>query len=427
MLEFTLLNHPIDCPICDKAGECTLQKHYFDWDDASSRATTASRSRRPRSSTSARTSCSTRSAASSAPAASASATRSPSSHQLEMAQRGDHEVLTTAPGRAARQPVLAQHRRRLPGRRADREGLPLHDARLGARTRRRRSATGCATGCNIEIQHSRDQVYRLVPRAQPAVNKHWMCDEGRFTYKRAARPSGWSAPLSAGCPVDWDRALDDAAKRAAARARRATPRSGRRGVQRRSRPTRTSTRWRGWRSTTCSVEQAPTSPGCDQGWRDDILVSRRHEPEHRGRDGDRRGPAAQPARPGERPEGGRGRRRCWCVGTRGVAGRRTASRRRCRCDELQTLVVIGDAPADRWSTRAQVALPLADVGRGRRHVHQPAGHGPAHARRRRRRAGDALPGWEILVAPGAQAGRRPWTSTTAKAGLPRGAGRSCRS
>ena len=32
MLEFTLVNHPIDCPICDKAGECTLQKHYFDWD-----------------------------------------------------------------------------------------------------------------------------------------------------------------------------------------------------------------------------------------------------------------------------------------------------------------------------------------------------------------------------------------------------------
>src|SRR2546430_1854827 len=32
MLEFTLLNHPIDCPICDKAGDCTLQKHYFDWD-----------------------------------------------------------------------------------------------------------------------------------------------------------------------------------------------------------------------------------------------------------------------------------------------------------------------------------------------------------------------------------------------------------
>ena len=36
-LEFTLLNHPIDCPICDKAGECTLQKLYFDHDNADSR------------------------------------------------------------------------------------------------------------------------------------------------------------------------------------------------------------------------------------------------------------------------------------------------------------------------------------------------------------------------------------------------------
>src|SRR5204862_3521609 len=37
MLEFTLLNHPIDCPICDKAGECTLQKMYDDWDGGGSR------------------------------------------------------------------------------------------------------------------------------------------------------------------------------------------------------------------------------------------------------------------------------------------------------------------------------------------------------------------------------------------------------
>ena len=33
-LEFTLLNHPIDCPICDKAGECTLQRLYFGHDNA---------------------------------------------------------------------------------------------------------------------------------------------------------------------------------------------------------------------------------------------------------------------------------------------------------------------------------------------------------------------------------------------------------
>ena len=64
----------------------------------SSRATTAARCTSPRSSTSGRTSCSTPSAASCARAASASATRSRRQHQLEMAHRGDHEVLTTAPG-----------------------------------------------------------------------------------------------------------------------------------------------------------------------------------------------------------------------------------------------------------------------------------------------------------------------------------------
>src|SRR5204863_10000498 len=37
MLEFTLVNHPVDCPICDKAGECTLQKMYAEWDGSHSR------------------------------------------------------------------------------------------------------------------------------------------------------------------------------------------------------------------------------------------------------------------------------------------------------------------------------------------------------------------------------------------------------
>src|SRR5688500_6892144 len=37
MLEFTLVNHPVDCPICDKAGECTLQELYFAHDNTASR------------------------------------------------------------------------------------------------------------------------------------------------------------------------------------------------------------------------------------------------------------------------------------------------------------------------------------------------------------------------------------------------------
>src|SRR5208282_6486313 len=33
VLEFLLINHPIDCPVCDQAGECKLQDYYMDYDD----------------------------------------------------------------------------------------------------------------------------------------------------------------------------------------------------------------------------------------------------------------------------------------------------------------------------------------------------------------------------------------------------------
>ncbi|MEZ5139453.1 MAG: hypothetical protein R2711_12025 [Acidimicrobiales bacterium] len=71
ILEFLLINHPLDCPVCDKGGECPLQDHTIAFGPGESRfversGTTRSRSR------SARTCTSTASAASSATAAPAS-------------------------------------------------------------------------------------------------------------------------------------------------------------------------------------------------------------------------------------------------------------------------------------------------------------------------------------------------------------------
>ena len=96
MLEFTLVNHPIDCPICDKAGECMLQKQYFDWDAKLARndgikvhkekvvdlgPTIVLDQERCILCTRCIRVCD----------------EVAHNHQLEMAQRGDHEVLTTAP------------------------------------------------------------------------------------------------------------------------------------------------------------------------------------------------------------------------------------------------------------------------------------------------------------------------------------------
>jgi NADH-quinone oxidoreductase subunit G len=210
MLEFTLLNHPIDCPICDKAGECTLQKHYFDWDAKyarndgikvhkdkvvdvgkhivldQERCILCTRCIRV-------------------------CDEIAKSSELTMADRGDHEVLTTAPGRRLDNPYSLNTVDVCPV-----GALTAKDFRFAMRAWEL-SATpsvcnGCATGCNIEVQASRNTVYRLVPRNNPAVNKFWMCDEGRFTYK-GVQTNRLAVPAVAGVPVEWDRALDEAGKR----------------------------------------------------------------------------------------------------------------------------------------------------------------------------------------------------------------------
>jgi NADH-quinone oxidoreductase subunit G len=212
-LEFTLLNHPIDCPICDKAGECTLQKLYFDHDNADSRVDVpkvrkakvvdlgphivldqercilCSRCIRV---------CDTVAG----------------EHQLEFAHRGDHEVLTTAPGAQLDNPYSLNTVDVCPV-----GALTSKDFRFTMRAWELEATpsicNGCATGCNVEIHHKNERAWRLVPRHNEAVNGHWMCDEGRFTYHEL-REQRLAAPTVDGLPASWDRAVRAAAARLAA-------------------------------------------------------------------------------------------------------------------------------------------------------------------------------------------------------------------
>ena len=127
-----------------------------------------------------------------------------------MAQRGDHEVLTTAPGHQLDNPYSLNTVDVCPV-----GALTSKDFRFSMRVWELYTTPsicpGCATGCNVEVHHSRGKIHRLVPRENLAVNKQWMCDEGRFTYKRV-HTQRLAAPFSAGIPVEWDKALDDAGK-----------------------------------------------------------------------------------------------------------------------------------------------------------------------------------------------------------------------
>jgi NADH-quinone oxidoreductase subunit G len=207
-LEFTLLNHPIDCPICDKAGECTLQRLYFEHDNADSRVDVpkvhkakvvdlgptivldqercilCSRCIR-------------------------ACDEVAGEHQLEFALRGDHQVLTTAPGAQLDNPYSLNTVDVCPV-----GALTAKDFRFTMRAWELEATpsvcNGCATGCNIEIHHKNERAWRLVPRLNPDVNKYWMCDEGRLTYHplRERRLSGATVD---GLPAGWDRAIRAAA------------------------------------------------------------------------------------------------------------------------------------------------------------------------------------------------------------------------
>lgn len=209
-LEFTLVNHPIDCPICDKAGECTLQKLYFDHDNANSRVDTAKvhkakavdigphivldQERCILCSRCIRT-CDLTSG----------------QHQLDFAHRGDHEILTTAPGEQLDNPYSLNTVDVCPV-----GALTAKDFRFTMRAWELEATpsvcNGCATGCNVEIHHKHGRAWRLVPRFNPNVNQYWMCDEGRFTY-HGLREQRLATATVDGLPASWETAIAKAGAR----------------------------------------------------------------------------------------------------------------------------------------------------------------------------------------------------------------------
>jgi NADH-quinone oxidoreductase subunit G len=385
MLEFTLVNHPIDCPICDKAGECMLQKHYFDWDAKLARNDGIKVKKAKVVDVGPRivldqercilcTRCIR------------VCDEVAKNHQLEMADRGDHEVLTTAPGHQLDNPYSLNTVDVCPV-----GALTSKDFRFAMRAWELYTTPsicpGCATGCNLEVHHSRGKIQRLIPRQNDQVNKHWMCDEGRLTYKRV-HAERLAAPLSGGSPVEWDRALDDAGRvlRAALDAGASSV-----GVVMSAQSTNEDL-YALARLTFDHLGLAKAYlSGLDQGWSDDILVSADKNPNTAGAMAIGAGrlrtllDLANDLKSGAVTT-------LLVVGTHGVLGKEGAGA--LPLDRLQTLVVIG-THRDAVASAAKVALPLAEWAESDGTFTNRLGM-VQRVRAAVPAAGDSLPGWEIL-------------------------------
>ncbi len=181
--EFLLVNHPIDCPICDQAGECKLQDYYMKFDLTPSRM----HERKVRKHKHEQL----------GPYVIYDAERCivctrcvrfmdevAGSRQLGVFNRGDHAVIGTFPGKTLDDPYSLNTVDVCPV-----GALTSKVFRFKQRAwnlhRTPSLCGGCARGCNVHVDERSGNVYRMVPRENDAVNKSWLCDEGRLTYERA--------------------------------------------------------------------------------------------------------------------------------------------------------------------------------------------------------------------------------------------------
>jgi NADH-quinone oxidoreductase subunit G len=185
VLEFILLNHPVDCPVCDQAGECKLQDYYMKYDAKPSRLDMEKREKGKR--------------VDLGPLVTLDQERCilctrcvrfmrevAKSPQLGVSQRGNRCFITTFPGQPLENPYSGNVVDICPV-----GALTSSDFRFAGRVWFMSSAqsicTGCARGCNVHLDHLNDLPYRYRPRECEAVNQEWMCDEGRLSYKALAK------------------------------------------------------------------------------------------------------------------------------------------------------------------------------------------------------------------------------------------------
>lgn len=180
VLEFILINHPIDCPVCDQAGECKLQEYYMDYTLTDSEFNEA-KVKKPKK-------------VDLGPNVVLDDERCilcsrcirfcdeiSKTGELCFIERGDRSTLATFPGKKLDNKYSLNTVDICPV-----GALTSKPFRFKKRVWFLKNApsvcTGCATGCNIFIDFDDGQVWRYRTRENEAVNQCWTCDEGRLSY-----------------------------------------------------------------------------------------------------------------------------------------------------------------------------------------------------------------------------------------------------
>lgn len=180
-LDFHLINHPLDCPICDQAGECGLQDQYMEYGKYNPEMAEKKQKKHK--------------VVDLGPTVVLDSERCilctrctrftdevTKTHELGIFNRGDHAEIGTHDGKQLDNKYSLNTVDICPV-----GALTSKDFRFKQRVWYLKDSeticSGCSTGCNVKVYFNKEGLFRVKPRYNADVNGYWMCDEGRNVYK----------------------------------------------------------------------------------------------------------------------------------------------------------------------------------------------------------------------------------------------------
>src|SRR5438309_5911327 len=212
-LEALLINHPLDCPVCDKAGECLLQDFSYNFGNSQSRMIDEKNTppNKPYISDTITlfadrcimcTRC-------------VRFTREISGQaELQVINRGNHSEIDIFPGEPLNNKLAGNVVDLCPvGALCSKDFL--YKQRVWFLKPQKSVCTDCSTGCSVFVDHNKDIVYRLRARENPQAQGYFMCDEGRYGFhyvnssQRILQPTARRevAAKGAATPIGYDQVV----------------------------------------------------------------------------------------------------------------------------------------------------------------------------------------------------------------------------
>lgn len=205
VLEFILINHPLDCTVCDQAGHCKLQDYHFEYNAQASRFLESKEHKVK--------------AVPLGPNVILDGERCimctrcirfcdeiTETSELGMLNRGDKSVISINSGRELNNALSGTVVDLCP------VGALTHrnwrfNTRIWFTSQRDGICPGCSTGCNTKVATRDGAVVQVKARYNCDVNKEWLCDEGRYGYDRFLPESRILKPLVSGMDASYEDAL----------------------------------------------------------------------------------------------------------------------------------------------------------------------------------------------------------------------------